>query len=298
MGLIVEVLAANLVFAAVALGTGDVVLGWAERWTHARRRPPSLERAGAALLVGFGACAYLGPPALGRGALPRLGLRGLRCPSLVAHTAPAGRLRPLGAGRPRVAASPRPRRLAVRRWDRGRRLRAVARSARAPRGDGRARVPPARGTNARRRALHPLDARQRPHLRQPARARRVAVRRRARRAGHGARPRAAPLAPLRVPPPRGRHRQPAVGRAGGGARRARDPALRRPHVQRDDRVRRRRGIGLRGRRRPARRRVVRRAAGRRCRCGRPADRARVRGEVHRRHVGSRGAAARRSRAPA
>ncbi len=60
MGLIVEVLAANLVFAAVALGTGDVVLGWAERWTRARRRLPSLERAGAALLVGFGACAYLG----------------------------------------------------------------------------------------------------------------------------------------------------------------------------------------------------------------------------------------------
>ena len=58
--LIAEVLAANLGFAAVALGTGDIVLGWAERWTHTERRPPSLERAGVALLVGFGSCAYLG----------------------------------------------------------------------------------------------------------------------------------------------------------------------------------------------------------------------------------------------
>jgi hypothetical protein len=60
MGLIAEVLAANLAFVAVALGTGDVVLSWAERWTRVERRPPSLARAGAAVLVGFGACAYLG----------------------------------------------------------------------------------------------------------------------------------------------------------------------------------------------------------------------------------------------
>jgi hypothetical protein len=58
--LIAEVLAANAAFAAVALGLGDAVLVAAERWAHVERRPPSLERAGAAVLVGFGACAYLG----------------------------------------------------------------------------------------------------------------------------------------------------------------------------------------------------------------------------------------------
>lgn len=60
MGLIAEVLAANLAFAAVALGVGDLVLGWAERWARVPRRSPSLERAGVAVLVGFGVCAYLG----------------------------------------------------------------------------------------------------------------------------------------------------------------------------------------------------------------------------------------------
>lgn len=60
MLLIVEVMAANLVFAAVAVGLGEVVLDWGEQWTGAARRPPSLERVGAALLVGLGACAYLG----------------------------------------------------------------------------------------------------------------------------------------------------------------------------------------------------------------------------------------------
>jgi hypothetical protein len=58
--LIVEVLAANVAFAAVALGLGDAVLAGAERWTRVERRPPSLERAGVAVLVGFGACAYVG----------------------------------------------------------------------------------------------------------------------------------------------------------------------------------------------------------------------------------------------
>jgi len=41
VALIVEVLAANLAFGAVALGLGDAVLGCAERWTRAERRPPS-----------------------------------------------------------------------------------------------------------------------------------------------------------------------------------------------------------------------------------------------------------------
>jgi len=60
MALIAEVFAANLAFAVVALGLGEVVLGWAERWTGVERRAPSLARAGAAFLAGFGACAYLG----------------------------------------------------------------------------------------------------------------------------------------------------------------------------------------------------------------------------------------------
>jgi 4-amino-4-deoxy-L-arabinose transferase-like glycosyltransferase len=60
MSLIAEILAANLAFVVVALGSGDVVLGWAERWTRAQSRPPSLERAGIAVLVGFGTCAYVG----------------------------------------------------------------------------------------------------------------------------------------------------------------------------------------------------------------------------------------------
>lgn len=58
--LVLAVLAANLAFVAVALGTGDLVLAHAERWSGAETRPPSLERAGAALLVGLGACTYLG----------------------------------------------------------------------------------------------------------------------------------------------------------------------------------------------------------------------------------------------
>ena len=58
--LVLTVFAANLAFAVVALGTGDLVLELGERWVGAARRPPSLARAGAALLVGFGACAYLG----------------------------------------------------------------------------------------------------------------------------------------------------------------------------------------------------------------------------------------------
>jgi hypothetical protein len=58
--LVLAVFAANLAFVAVALGTGDLVLDRAERWTGAERRPPSLERAGAALLVGLGTCSYLG----------------------------------------------------------------------------------------------------------------------------------------------------------------------------------------------------------------------------------------------
>ena len=58
--LVLTVFAANLAFAVVALGTGDLVLGLGERWVGAARRSPSLARAGAALLVGFGACAYLG----------------------------------------------------------------------------------------------------------------------------------------------------------------------------------------------------------------------------------------------
>ncbi|HUZ83039.1 MAG TPA: hypothetical protein VMU73_12435 [Gaiellaceae bacterium] len=60
MALIAEVLAANLAFGAVALGLGDALLGWAERWTRAERRPLSLSRTGTVLLVGLGGCAYLG----------------------------------------------------------------------------------------------------------------------------------------------------------------------------------------------------------------------------------------------
>jgi hypothetical protein len=60
LALVLAVFAANLAFVAVALGTGDLVLDRAERWTGAERRPPSLERAGAALLVGLGTCSYLG----------------------------------------------------------------------------------------------------------------------------------------------------------------------------------------------------------------------------------------------
>jgi hypothetical protein len=60
VSLIAEVLGANLVFAVVALGSGDVVLGWSERWSRAQIRPPSLERAGTAVLVGFGTLAYAG----------------------------------------------------------------------------------------------------------------------------------------------------------------------------------------------------------------------------------------------
>jgi hypothetical protein len=58
--LVLAVFAANLAFVAVALGIGDFVLDRAERWTGVETGPASLERAGAALLVGLGACSYLG----------------------------------------------------------------------------------------------------------------------------------------------------------------------------------------------------------------------------------------------
>jgi hypothetical protein len=59
--LIVETLAANLVFVCVALALGEPALRLAGLVAgDGSPRPPSLARAGAALLAGFGACAYLG----------------------------------------------------------------------------------------------------------------------------------------------------------------------------------------------------------------------------------------------
>jgi hypothetical protein len=59
--LIVETLAANVVFVGVALALGEPLLRLAGRVAgDGSPRPPSLVRAGAAVLVGLGACAYVG----------------------------------------------------------------------------------------------------------------------------------------------------------------------------------------------------------------------------------------------
>lgn len=58
--LIVEVLAANLAFAAVALAIGEPTLRLAEAVVGGSPRSPSLRRLGAALLAGFGACSLAG----------------------------------------------------------------------------------------------------------------------------------------------------------------------------------------------------------------------------------------------
>jgi hypothetical protein len=57
---IVEVLAANAAFAVVAVGLGEAILRGGERLAGVSPRPPSLQRLGAALLVGFGGCASIG----------------------------------------------------------------------------------------------------------------------------------------------------------------------------------------------------------------------------------------------
>ncbi|HLY94523.1 MAG TPA: hypothetical protein VKP14_06720 [Gaiellaceae bacterium] len=58
--LILESLAANAVLVVVALVLGEAVLRAAERVAGAESSGPSLIRVGAALLAGFGACAYVG----------------------------------------------------------------------------------------------------------------------------------------------------------------------------------------------------------------------------------------------
>jgi hypothetical protein len=57
---ILEVLAANLAFAVVALALGELMLRLAEAGVGAPPRPPSLQRLGAALLTGFGGCGLAG----------------------------------------------------------------------------------------------------------------------------------------------------------------------------------------------------------------------------------------------
>jgi hypothetical protein len=57
---ILESFAANAAFAVVALALGELLLHAAERVIDAKAAPPSLTRTGAALLAGFGACAYGG----------------------------------------------------------------------------------------------------------------------------------------------------------------------------------------------------------------------------------------------
>jgi hypothetical protein len=58
--LILETLAANAAFAAVALALGEAVLRLVETAVRGSHRPPSLTRLGAAVLAGFGTCALGG----------------------------------------------------------------------------------------------------------------------------------------------------------------------------------------------------------------------------------------------